>query len=69
MAPKHDEIVKPLSDGWTVAWDATAIDPTTRKQFDKVIAENARALREVLRESAPQAAPRPVRGRGAQTTN
>jgi ferric-dicitrate binding protein FerR (iron transport regulator) len=48
MAPKHDEIVRQQADGWTVAWDANTVEPATRKAFDKVIADNARALREVL---------------------
>lgn len=57
MAPKHDEIVRHQPGGWTVAWDANIVEPATRKAFDKVIADNARALREVLRESNGQTAP------------
>jgi ferric-dicitrate binding protein FerR (iron transport regulator) len=75
MAPKHDEIVRHQSDGWTVAWDANAVEPATRKAFDKVIADNARALREVLRGTHDQTAPaagtpagrsQPLRGRGSR---
>lgn len=54
MAPKHDEIVRHQSGGWTVAWDANTVEPATRKAFDKVIADNARELREVLHEASDQ---------------
>lgn len=75
MAPKHDEVVRHLSGGWTVAWDANAVEPATRKAFDKVIADNARALREVLHDTSHQAAPpaakpagrsKPAHGRGSR---
>lgn len=58
MAPRHDEIVRHQSGGWTVAWDANTVEPATRKAFDKVIADNARALREALRASSDRAATR-----------
>jgi hypothetical protein len=60
MAPKHDEIVRHQPGGWIVAWDANTVEPATRKAFDKVIADNAKALREVLRETNGQTAS-PVR--------
>ena len=65
MAPKHDELVRHQSGGWTVAWDANTVEPATRKAFDKVIADNAKALREVLRETSdltPSRAARPADG-------
>jgi hypothetical protein len=69
MAPKHDEIVRHQSGGWTVAWDANTVEPATRKAFNKVIAGNARALREVLRETSGQTSPtdrrRPAQPRAA----
>lgn len=49
MAPKHDEIVRHKSDGWIVAWDTNTVEPATRRAFDSVIADNTRALREVVR--------------------
>jgi hypothetical protein len=58
VAPKHDEIVRHQSGGWTVAWDANAVEPAIRKAFDKVIADNARALRDVLLDSGDQTASR-----------
>ena len=58
MAPKHDEIVRPQSGGWTVAWDANSVEPATRKAFDKVIAHNAKALRELLRQTSGHPAAR-----------
>jgi hypothetical protein len=57
MAPKHDEIVRHQSGGWTVAWDANTVEPATRTAFDKVIADNARALRRNPRRRAVSAAP------------
>ena len=63
MAPKHDEIVRHQPNGWTVAWDANTVEPATRKAFDKVIADNAKALREVLRQTSrevPSQAARPT---------
>lgn len=67
MAPKHDEIVKRQSGGWTVAWDANIVEPATRKAFDKVIADNARALRGVVQANTGQAAPAASRStRGAR---
>jgi hypothetical protein len=58
MAPKHDEIVRHKSDGWIVAWDTNTVEPATRRAFDSVIADNTRALREVVRngDRAAQAA-------------
>jgi hypothetical protein len=52
MAPKHDEIVRRKAGGWTLAWDATTAPPATRRAFDRVIADNADALREIVREPA-----------------
>jgi hypothetical protein len=64
VAPKHDEIVRHQADGWTVAWDANTVEPATRKAFDKVIADNARALREVLRETSVDTPSRTGRSTG-----
>jgi hypothetical protein len=61
MAPRHDEIVRHQPGGWTVAWDANTVEPATRKAFDKVITDNARALRELLREPGGQIPPQPKR--------
>jgi hypothetical protein len=55
MAPKHDEIVRYQAGGWSIAWDTNVVDPATRKAFDKVVAENTRALREILRSGPDQA--------------
>jgi hypothetical protein len=57
MAPKHDEIVRPQAGGWSVAWDATTPAPSTRRAFDKAIARNARALRDLVREPTAAAPP------------
>jgi hypothetical protein len=58
MAPKHDEIVRHQADGWAVAWDANRIERSMRRAFDRVIAENASALKEVLGRSHERAADR-----------
>jgi hypothetical protein len=58
MAPKHGEVVRHQPGGWTIAWDANTVAPATRKAFDKVIADNARALREVLSETGAQTSSR-----------
>jgi hypothetical protein len=57
MAPKHDEIVRRQPGGWSVAWDATTPAPSTRRAFDKAIARNARALRDLVREPQRPSAP------------
>jgi hypothetical protein len=53
----RDEIVRPQSGGWTVAWDANRVEPATRRAFDKVIAGNAKALCELLRQTSGHALP------------
>lgn len=48
--PQHGEIVKPLGDGWAIAWDATR-DPETHAKFRPVVAQITAELREILADS------------------
>ena len=51
MAPKHDEIVKSLGDGWSMAWDTNKIDRETHKAMDRVVQENADSLWEIIADA------------------
>jgi hypothetical protein len=51
MTPKHDEIIKQLGDGWSMAWDTTEIDEDTRRAINRVIADMSDDLREILAEA------------------
>lgn len=48
MAPMHDEIVKQLGGGWSVAWDATTGDTKTRNAVDQAVRESTDAIRAVI---------------------
>jgi hypothetical protein len=55
MAPRHDQIIKKLDNGWSVVWDTTEIDATTRHAIDKVVKANTDVLKSALAESFHQA--------------
>jgi hypothetical protein len=48
MAPRHDEIVKRLDDGFTVAWDTTKRDTTKAKDVGRVVAERSKQLGKIF---------------------
>lgn len=48
MAPQHDEIVKQLDDGFSIAWDTTKRDPATTKRVKRVVAQRAAELSRIL---------------------
>jgi hypothetical protein len=48
MAPKHDEIIKPLGEGWAVAWDTTQVDPQTTREIARVAKEQAAEFGRIL---------------------
>jgi hypothetical protein len=53
MAPQHDEIVKHLEDGFTVAWDTTKRDAAIMKEVRKVVAERSTVLAEIFGTGEP----------------
>jgi hypothetical protein len=67
MAPRHDEIIQDLGDGFAVAWDSTETDAKTRRAVRKVAEERSSRLGEILgtgeRRSAPSGAARTARAR------
>ena len=49
MTPRHDEIVKVTSDGFTVAWDMTLrADDARAKAVEKVVKEQATELGAII---------------------
>jgi hypothetical protein len=51
MAPKHDEIVKDLGEGWSMAWDTNEVDRKTREAIDAVVQQNAESLRQIIADA------------------
>jgi hypothetical protein len=52
MAAHHDEIIRNLGDGWSLAWDTTEVDPATQRAMDKVVKTNVAALKQALAATA-----------------
>jgi hypothetical protein len=48
MAPRHDEIVKHLDDGFAIAWDTTRTDAERVKEVRKVVKERSAQLGEIF---------------------
>jgi hypothetical protein len=48
--PQHGEIVKPLGDGWAIAWDAT-LDRRTHAEFRPVVDQITAELRAIVADS------------------
>jgi len=49
VTPQHDEIIKHLDDGFTVAWDTTRRDPATIRAVRKVARAQSALLGEIFR--------------------
>lgn len=48
MAPRHDEIVKRLGDGFVVAWDTTRTDAKKVRKVNTVVKQRSAELGEIL---------------------
>ncbi len=55
MAPRHDEIVRQLGDGWSIVWDTTEVDESTHRAMDEVIARQVDAFRAIVPEGPEEA--------------
>ena len=66
MAPRHDEIVKHLDDGFAVAWDTTKRDAAKAKDVRRVVEERSNQLGKIL--GTTEATRRADVGRGVADT-
>jgi hypothetical protein len=48
MAPRHDEIVKQIDDGFAIAWDTTERDAERIADVSKVVEERSDKLGRII---------------------
>jgi hypothetical protein len=65
MTPQHDEIVKQLEGGFSIAWDTTRVDKAKLEEVRGVAREQAAQLGEIIKgtANASKQAENPTAGR------
>ncbi len=57
MDPKHDQIVKPIDDGYSLVWDTNQVDRGLLEKVAEVSSRQAGILGEIIEGSEVEAAP------------
>jgi hypothetical protein len=48
MAYEHDEIVRPIGDGFSIKWDTTRVDKALEAKVDAFVREQAAEFRKIV---------------------